>query len=103
MDLFSFPFRFKNRQIASISRDTDQAAAQNIASVWQTGLGELPLLPGFGTLDPTFDRLDLAGFYSTMAQYFPQIQINEISESITDDGRVTAEVDFTRDLEYVER
>lgn len=95
MDAFAFPFRFTNRKIATISRTSDQFAAQRIASAWRTGLGELPILPGFGTIDPTFDRLDYAGFYSTMSQYFPDIRIDGVTETITEDGRVLAEVDFT--------
>ena len=94
MEALSFPFRFKRGHAVTLDSTSEPYAAQRVASVISTRVGELPLLPAFGIDDPEFDEFDSAGLYSTCASHFPEILITDIFESVTPDGRVLIDVSF---------
>lgn len=81
-------------RVPSIDTSTDQYAAQIIASIIQTELGDLNITPQFGTDPAEFDQFDVANLTYDIARYFPQIQIEKITEVINGDGSVSVEVSF---------
>ena len=94
MDAFSFPFRFVRGRIPVLDTTSDQYAAQKISSIIQTEIGELPITPLYG-LDPAeFDQFDVASLTYGVARYFPEIQLQTITEDIKGDGTVNIKVEF---------
>lgn len=81
-------------RVPSIDTSTDQYAAQIIASIIQTELGDLNITPQFGTDPAEFDQFDVANLTYDIARYFPQIQIEKITEVINGDGSVSVQVAF---------
>lgn len=81
-------------RVPSIDTSTDQYAAQIIASIIQTELGDLSITPQFGTDPAEFDQFDVANLTYDIARYFPQIQIEKITEVINGDGSVSVQVAF---------
>lgn len=98
MEAFSYPFRFMNGSVVTIDTTTDQYAAQEIASVIQTEIGELLITPTFGIDSPAFDIFDSANLSYNVARHFPDIQLDSITESVAEDGSVKIEVGFTRQV-----
>lgn len=94
MEALSFPFRFKRGRAIRLDTSDESYQAQKIASVISTRRGELPLKPTFGIKDPEFNEFDTAGFSYTVASEFPDIQIKNIVQTITGDGRVLIDVEF---------
>lgn len=48
--------------------------------------GELPLDPGFGTKDPTFDKGEPVGLRATLTGFWPEISVRSISASDPNGG-----------------
>ena len=94
MEAFSFPFRFVNGRVAVVDTQTDAYAAQKIASIIQTDIGELVITPTFGTDPAEFDQFDLANLTYDVARYFPEITIEIVREVLKEDGTVSVEVVF---------
>jgi hypothetical protein len=94
MQAFSFPFRFAKGRVPSIDTASDQYAAQEIASIIQTEIGELLITPSFGTDPAEFDQFDIANLTFDVARYFPQIDLESITEAIEEDGTFSVQVSF---------
>jgi hypothetical protein len=94
MQAFSFPFRFVKGRAPSIDTTTDQYAAQIISSIIQTEIEELPITPSFGTDPAEFDQFDIANLTLDIARYFPQIDLESITEVIEEDGTFSVQVSF---------
>jgi hypothetical protein len=101
MELFRFPFHFRNGTIAKLDSDTDEYAAQCVLAAVSTGRGELAISPQFGTDSPEFVGFDTPGLYSTMGTYYPQIRIVDVTEEIASDGRERVAVEFERNGDAV--
>lgn len=80
--------------MARLEASSDQYAAQKIATILQTRLGDLPIRPSFGTTDPLFSEIDRASFYGNVAAFFPDIRVNEITEELQEDGILRTTVTF---------
>jgi hypothetical protein len=94
MQALSFPFRFNRGRAATLDEYSEAYAAQRVASAASTRLGELSLLPRFGIEDPEFDEFDAGGLYFTCATYFPDIQINNLLQSDSENGQVLVQIEF---------
>lgn len=94
MNAFSFPFKFVNGRVPSIDTTTDRYAAQKISSVIQTEIGELLITPSFGTDPAEFDQFDVANLTYDVARYFPEIEIQSISQDVVADGTLKVQVAF---------
>ncbi len=94
MNAFSFPFRFVRGRVPVIDTTTDQYSAQIISSIIQTEIGELQITPSFGTDPAEFDQFDVANLTYDVARYFPQIEIESISQVDKEDGTVSVQVAF---------
>jgi hypothetical protein len=92
----AFPFRFVNGKIAQHDKNSEHYAAQLIAATLQTSIGELPLAPQFGSIDPEFSAFNTAGFISTVANYVTGVVIDDIQQTIGPDGKVKIVVQFQK-------
>lgn len=95
MQAIAFPFRFSRGKVVTVDDQTDAYAAQKILSAVSTRIGELPLLPLFGTSDPEFQNFDGAGLMYTNATYFPDVTITDIYQSVSE-GKLEIQVEFER-------
>lgn len=94
MQALSFPFRFNRGKVPTLDEYGEAYAAQRVASAASTMLGELSLSPRFGIEDPEFDEFDAGGLYFTCATYFPDIRINNLLQSDSDNGQVLVQIEF---------
>jgi hypothetical protein len=92
----TFPFRFVNGKIAQQDKTTENYAAQLIAATLQTRIGELPLAPQFGSLDPAFSSFNTAGFISTVTNYVTGVVIDDVQQTIGPDGKIKIVVQFQK-------
>lgn len=100
MDLISHPFRLEaNGSIATVEDGTEEAAAEGIAILVLTRLGERALVPGFGMSDPTFDELSLAELNVGLADYGPDVTVTDVVKSHPNDRTERIELTFTLDEE----
>lgn len=95
MDAFAFPFRFELGNPVKLDNASEAYAAQRVASIVQTRKGELILKPTYGTDDPEFAELDVAGLYLTLANYHVDLEVDEIEEYVEDDGEATYKISFS--------
>lgn len=96
MAAFEHPFRFVKGRIQMVEDNTDQFAAQRIATAVRIGFGELPLRPTFGSDSPEFVGFDRGGFLLTCGSYFPDVRIMETDEYVGDDGEGKIQITFAR-------
>lgn len=95
-EVLKFPFRFSNGRVQKVTKDSNEHGAQVIASIVQTGRGELPVTPDFGTLSPEFASFDASGLYFTLAGYFPQLTVNNVQQEINPEtGVVELKIQFS--------
>ena len=80
----------------TLDTGSDQYVAQKILTAASTRIGELPLLPRFGTEDPEFSEFDSGGLYYTCATYFPEVRITEILQA--DDGLGSSQITVAFDV-----
>lgn len=92
----AFPFRFNRGAADTVHVDSDAWAAQRIASVARTHIGELPLRPTFGTIEPEFFTFDRGGLMLNVGSYFYDIFVEDVIERWNADQSLTIEIPFTR-------
>lgn len=72
MELLSHPFRLTaNGSVATVTDDTDQAAAEGLAILAMTRKGERVMAPEFGLTDPAFDEVSVAELNVGLGDYGP--------------------------------
>lgn len=96
MQVLAHPFRFINGKVAHLDSDDDQFAAQRIAAAVLTSVGELPIKPFFGSMDPEFMSFDIGGFVTTASNHLDGIIIEDITQTTTSEGTPKIVVSFTR-------
>lgn len=96
METFSVPFRFSKGHAVTHSADSDEYYLHLISMVILTQPGEMPLVPNFGTLDPTFERVNRASLIELALKYVPEVNINRITPVISDDGSENILVEYSR-------
>lgn len=82
--VLSFPFRIGgNGSAVTVEQDTDDQYAELLAALIMTRPGERPLVPGFGTPDPTFVGLDIAALEGAATVFGPPVTISDVTVTIT--------------------
>lgn len=97
-DPFGFPFSFSNGKIVKVKSDSDEYAAQRIASAVSIGFNELPLRPIFGSNSPEFVGFDTGSFLLTCGNYFQDIEIIDTEEIIDNNGQARIKIEFKRNV-----
>lgn len=69
--VLAHPFRLAGAHLAVVDDSDDTGFAQEIAVLAATRLGERPLVPDFGILDPTFGTVDVAELNRGLALFGP--------------------------------
>lgn len=92
----AFPFRFNRGSADQVDTESDAWAAQRIASVARTHVGELPLRPTFGTIEPEFFTFDRGGLMLNVGSYFYDIFVEDVIEKWNPDQSLTIEIPFSR-------
>lgn len=87
MNLISHPFRLApNGQVATVEQGSDEAAAELIAALLLTHVGERPLAPGFGVTDMVGRGLDESELAAGIAMFGPDVTITDIDvETVSQD------------------
>lgn len=94
MDTLAFPFRFSGGRAARLDDQSEEFAAQFIATAIQTRIGELPISYDFGCIEAEFNTFDTANFLLTVSNYAPGIRITDINKVITTNEKVQISVKF---------
>jgi hypothetical protein len=92
----AFPFTFTRGHANVHDVESDAWAAQRIASVARTHVGELFLRPDFGTVDPEFFAFDKAGLMMNCGSYFGDIYVENVVERWNPDQSLSIEIPFKR-------
>jgi hypothetical protein len=95
MESLAFPFRFSGGRAARVDDASDEFAAQHIAAAVLTRRQELPITPLFGSTDPEFLSFDTASFLLTATNYFPGISIDDLTQTVTGDERVSVTIQYS--------
>lgn len=88
MKVFKYPFRFVNGKVGKLEAESAEHDAQVITTILQTGKGELPLRPSFGTLSPEFSSVDTPGLMYSLASYYPNITINNVHTRVNPENQM---------------
>lgn len=98
--MLAFPFALRpNGRVAQVEDDSDESAAQQIALLLLTRVGERPMVPEYGVPDPTFDSTGTsdADLAAIVAAFGPQVSVLTVDETpAATDGLSTVEITFTR-------
>lgn len=96
-DLISFPFRLTAAgAVVTRLQDSDDYAAEEIASLLLTRRGERHLVPTFGTDDPVFGEVDMQDLSVAVSTFGPAVEIVDVSVKQVDVARQTVIVSFQR-------
>lgn len=100
MTTLSHPFRLSSDGTLATLTDGSAAHAGQLAGhVLSTTVGERPLAPGFGLVDPAGGQVDAALVAATLTACTPELAVDAITVSQTPDGLVdiTVAVDWTQE------
>ena len=92
----AFPFKITRGSAETHDINSDAWAAQRIASVARTHIGELSLRPTFGITESEFFRFDRGGLTLNCGSYFYDIYIEDVIERWNDDESLSVEIPFKR-------
>ena len=92
----AFPFKITRGSAETHDVNSDIWAAQRIASIARTKVGELSLRPVFGITESEFFGFDRGGFMVNCGTYFGDIDIEDIIERWNDDQSFFVEIPFKR-------
>jgi phage baseplate assembly protein W len=96
VDVLQSPFRFNSDgSAAKVEQGSDAHMAQQLAALVRTASGDLPLAPTYGVGDLTFTEIDPAAIASKIADFHPDIGIEDIIIYQTATGRDAVEMVFT--------
>lgn len=85
-----------NGRALTVEDATDPAVAQEIAFLLLTRVGERPMLPEYGTPDPTYDTAGPAAVAATVAAFGPDVTITDVTSSDPVNGLADLVVTFDR-------
>ena len=92
-DVLAHPFRLTGNAVATVDDTSDAGAAQEIALLCATRIGERDLVPGYGIPDPAFDQLELGVVNAGLALYGPPgVTVTDLSISLDTTGLVASAV-----------
>jgi hypothetical protein len=97
VELLSHPFRVTGAgRAATVSQESDEAAAEGLGRLILTRIGERPLVPGYGIPDPTFAGLNIAALSSALIRYGPPVRIAGVETARPDDATARHRLSFER-------
>lgn len=89
MATFRIPLNIVNGSFAKLEDNSIDYQAQALSFAIKTNIGELPLEPTFGIVDPTFEPQNILQARAVMNQFWPEIVISSLSiEDVNKDGKV---------------
>lgn len=95
MDVISFPFRIDaTGTIATVEQDSDECAAEQIAALLLTRIGERPLSAEFGVTDMAGQGLDASELAAAVATFGPDVTLQDIAVDEVGDGVQRVAVTF---------
>jgi hypothetical protein len=94
MDCFSFPIKFSSGRLKTLTQGDYNYYRQILTLALLTEVGEHPITPDFGVLDPTFISIEPIDFVLNAARFLPEVEILGINPSLTEDGSMNVEFDF---------
>ena len=94
MDCFSFPIKFSGGRIKTLPQGSYDYYRQILTLALLTEVGEHPLTPDFGVLDPTFMTIEPLDFVLNAARFVPEVQVTSVVPSLRQDGSLNVEFDF---------
>lgn len=98
MQLLSHPFRLEaSGAVATVEDGTEEAAAEGIAILALTRLGERDLVPGFGISDPAFDTMSIDELNVGLSEYGPAVTVTDVTITHPTDTLERVELAFTLD------
>lgn len=95
MDALAYPFRFVAQRAARLNDTSEEFAAQLVASAIQTQYGEMPITRDFGSYSAEFDSFDESNLYRTVSNYFANIVVENVIQTINKDQTVSVTVEFS--------
>lgn len=94
MDCLSFPIKFTAGRIKTLPRGSFEYYRQILTLSILTEVGEHPITPDFGVLDPTFISIEPIDFILNAARFLPEIEITNMNPTLREDGSLSIEFDF---------
>lgn len=97
--LLSFPFRLApSGSAVTLSADSDEYYAEEIAALVVTRRGERILVPSFGIDDPVFQGVDRQDIALAVATFGPPVDIVAVTTRQVDDSHQDVVITFQRSL-----
>lgn len=94
MDCLSFPIKFSAGTIKTLPQGSYEYYRQILTLSILTEVGEHPITPDFGVLDPTFISIEPIDFILNSARFLPEVEITNMNPSLRQDGSMNVEFDF---------
>lgn len=92
-NVLAHPFALAGNAVAVVDDGSDTGAAQEIALLCATRLGERELVPGYGIPDPAFDALELAEINAGLTLYGPPgVSVTDLAVTLDPTGLIAAAV-----------
>lgn len=93
--VLGYPFRVGvNGRAVTVEQGSEAEHAQELAGLILTRRGERPLVPLYGTDDPTFAELDRADLVAAVELYGPDVDVVEVTTTYTAPARADVRVTF---------
>ena len=97
MATFRIPLNIVNGSFAKLEDNSIDYQAQALSFAIKTNIGELPLEPTFGIVDPTFDANNVIQTRAIISQFWPEIVIGEfVVGKPTKDGSLSVSISIER-------
>ena len=89
MATFRIPLNIVNGSFTKLEDNSIDYQAQVLTFAIKTNIGELPLEPTFGIVDPTFEPENILQARAVMNQFWPEIVISSLSlQDVDKNGKV---------------
>jgi phage baseplate assembly protein W len=94
--ILAHPLRLAGTALEVVDQASDAGNAQQLAILLSTRRGERPLVPTFGTSDPTYADVDDAELTATVATFGPPVDVITVETTYDEAGRTAVTlVEFT--------
>jgi hypothetical protein len=95
MNTLKFPLEFSNGDAVRLTQGARPYYEQLLSLGLQTRIGELPITPIYGVVDPAFDAGAQEQIITLVAQYFPELSIRKLTRiNDPDTGQVNFQITF---------
>lgn len=94
MDCLAFPIKFSAGRVKTLPMGSFEYYRQILSMSILTEVGEHPITPDFGVLDPSFISIEPVDFILNAARFLPEVEITNINPTFRNDGGLSVEFDF---------